>query len=76
LNHSCCEFTHKYKETADVVDNIDPSLMVGMESGEITSGSRGRRNESDNDVDTNGETAPVKMVVLDGIMMGHTVSVV
>jgi hypothetical protein len=74
LNHSCSECTHKYKETADVIDNIDPSSTVGMESEET--GSRGRRNESDNDVDNDGETAPVKMVVVDGIVMGHTVSVV
>lgn len=60
--HTCAECTHKYKQTADVTPPDDES---DDESQDTTSGSQ------DMDVDF----APVTMVVVDGIVMGPTVSV-
>jgi hypothetical protein len=69
-DHSCTECTQKYKENAEFLPHGDNSTVVGMDdagtgiAGEIT------QNRSDNG---NDEQASVKMVVLDGIVMGHTV---
>jgi hypothetical protein len=72
LHHDCSECTHKFKETSDVIGNVDPSSVVGMENVPVASGPRGAE-QSDN-ADNDDESATVKMVVLDGIVMGHTVS--
>ena len=48
------------------MDGIDPSAIVGMEDVSVTS--QAQANIIDN-------CAPVKMVVVDGIVMGHTVCV-
>lgn len=71
LEHSCDECTQKYKARADLIGSTDHSATVGVDDVDIDiiteQGSAGN---------AEGEHAPVKMVVLDGIVMGHTVSLI
>jgi hypothetical protein len=70
--HSCNECTHKYRKRGATIPGIDPSALLGMEAafpGPPASGSA-----SDADAESNDTLAPVKMVVVDGIVMGHSVS--
>ena len=64
--HACDECTQNYKRNADVISSNDPTAVLGMEEAVL--------NEIDivPQVDDR-QHAPVKMVVLDGIVMGHTV---
>jgi hypothetical protein len=64
-NHECSECTQKYKETADIIPdpNDNPGEVVG--SDELQAEAEQPADEED---------ATVKMVVVDGIVMGHTVS--
>lgn len=64
MQHNCNECTQKYREQSTSADGIDPSAIVGMEDVSVTS--QAQANIIDN-------CAPVKMVVVDGIVMGHTV---
>jgi hypothetical protein len=70
-NHSCIECTQKYKESAQSLPHADNSAVVGMDdagagiASEITQ----TRSNSMNDE----QASVVKMVVVDGIVMGHTV---
>ncbi|KAM6491044.1 hypothetical protein JOM56_013284 [Amanita muscaria] len=68
--HSCTECTHAYKRPADVIQPGNVADMVGMEERNPVEGQA----EAKQPVDENEEAAPVKMVVIDGIVMGHTVS--
>ena len=69
LDHSCAECTQKYKSRADFIANADHSATIGMDDADINMAhGPGDNVESDH--------APVKMVVVDGIVMGHTVSIV
>src|SRR6266568_457788 len=65
--HSCSECTQKYRSTADVIGeaNANEADMVGMEDRNLAI-------EGEEANDDGEEAAPVKMVVLDGIVMGHT----
>jgi hypothetical protein len=67
--HSCSECTQKYKSTADVIEdaNANEADMVGMEDRDPEIGRQGGA-----EVDDEEEAAPVKMIVVDGIVMGHT----
>ena len=69
LEHSCAECTQKYRSRADFIPNAnaDHSATVGMEDVDVTVTTAGNV-ESENGV--------VKMVVVDGIVMGHTVSLI
>jgi hypothetical protein len=61
--HACDECTHKYiRPTNQGVDN-DQSATVGMDETDAVTVEAQEVQES---------TAPVKMVVVDGIVMGHT----
>jgi hypothetical protein len=68
--HSCSECTQKYRSTADRIGeaNANEADIVGMEDRNIVI-EEGREEANDDDEE---EAAPVKMVVLDGIIMGHT----
>jgi hypothetical protein len=63
--HSCPECTHKFKRSADTIPDGNVADMLGMEQRFAVEGQEHEEVE---------EGAPVKMVVLDGIVMGHTVS--
>ena len=66
--HSCNECTQKYKKRGAVITQTNPSAVLGMEASDPRPQASGSAsNEDDN-------SAPVKMVVVDGIVMGHTVS--
>jgi hypothetical protein len=68
--HTCEECTHKYKASADVILSDDISALVGMD--EVAEDEINVENEQGGaDTDTNTEHAPVTMVVMDGIVMGH-----
>ena len=86
--HTCSECTQEYKAKADLIINEDPAAIVGVDenqrvpqlteehsllqiSAEDTVTSTRSPSADDMDVDH----APVKMVVLDGIVMGTTVSI-
>jgi hypothetical protein len=71
--HSCEECTQKYRERAEVILHTDPSALVGMEDTGAEQGANISRvvNTENNNDDT---SSYVKMVVVDGIVMGHTVS--
>jgi hypothetical protein len=80
--HACDECTQPYKSAVDTISDIDPAGIVGVDQNRIIPGLIGAIDEpvaessnqaehgltdgSDMDVDH----APVKMVVLDGIVMG------
>jgi hypothetical protein len=71
LDHSCAECTQEYKSRADFIGNVDDdAATVGM--GDVDA------NIIQGPVDTvqSDLVAPVKMVVIDGIVMGHTVSII
>jgi len=68
--HSCPECTHKYKRSADIIADINAADMVGMEEWQLAvEGQADVEHVSDE-----ANAAPVEMVVVDGIVMGHTVS--
>jgi hypothetical protein len=71
--HSCPECTQKYKRSADViaVGDINVADMVGMEDRQPAIEGQA---ELEQHADEPSTAAPVKMVVVDGIVMGHTVS--
>ena len=85
--HTCSECTQEYKAKADLIINEDPAAIVGVDENQrvpqlaeehiplqiptentVTS----LRSSSTDDMDM--DHAPVRMVVLDGIVMGTTVS--
>ena len=66
--HSCCECTQKYRESSNVVPYSNEADMVGMEQ-QLEIEAHAEAEQSDEE-----DAAPVKMVVVDGIVMGHTVS--
>jgi hypothetical protein len=68
-DHACPECTHKYKATSDVIQDVNIEDMLGME--QVQQQGLGVEEQA---LEENDEATPVKMVVLDGIVMGHTVS--
>ena len=78
--HSCSEFTHAYKKTAD-----DPAALLGQDENHIVPALEGddeylaaqdaaqaifnAQNATSND-DDDDQRAPVKLVVMDGQVMG------
>jgi hypothetical protein len=66
IQHSCNECTQKYRERSTGISGIDSSATVGMEDTLATSQFQTNIVE---------DCAPVKMIVVDGIVTGHTVSI-
>ena len=80
--HECDECTQPYKSTVDTFPDNDPAGIAGVDQNRTIPGLMGAVNESvaqssnqaehhstdENDMDI--DHAPVKMVVLDGIVMG------
>jgi len=78
--HECSECTQKYKATSDIVNGADPAAVVGVDENRIVPPLQNPNNElnaqnalqAENiQVDhSTTEPAPVKMIVMDGIVMG------
>jgi len=70
-NHTCAECTQPYKHTADIIPGIDSTAVVDVDevTNEISAD-----NLADEAMDV--DYAPVKMVVVDGIVMGPAVSAI
>jgi hypothetical protein len=88
-NHSCSECTQKYKMTADFIPHADPAATVGIDEGQNVPAldipdneNPGQEDlpqpqvpaEAEADDDDDDDDAYVKMVIMDGIVMGPTVS--
>jgi hypothetical protein len=78
--HSCLQCTQKYKATSDITNNTDPAAVVGADENravppilhpnlEASTSNTAPREHMQTDVLDN-ESAPVKLVVMDGIVMG------
>jgi hypothetical protein len=61
--HACKECTHTYRKPSNIITNVDASAVVGEEPQ--------RTLHSDTEADVENSDAPVKMIVMDGIVMGH-----
>ena len=80
--HECSECTHTYKQRADLIINLDPAAVVGCDEGRaVPQLVGGHATTLANDAiqasrDRSGaaSNAPVTMVVMDGVVMGPTVS--
>lgn len=71
-NHACNECTQKYKSSADVIVSSNPAAVLGMDERRSMPGLNADTplaNNNNMDIDH----APVKMVVVDGIVMGPNV---
>ena len=86
--HACSECTQEYKVKADLIINEDPAAVVGVDENQrvpqladehiplqilAKDTNTPMRSPSADDMDV--DHAPVKMVVVDGIVMGTTVSI-
>ncbi len=78
--HSCPQCTQKYKATSDIRNNADPTAVAGVDNDQVVSPMVNSNPESSTsnlalgenvqtDV-TEDESAVVKLVVMDGIVMG------
>ena len=75
--HACDECTQPFKNSVDTFPNVDPAGVVGVDQNGTISEPIGAVNEpvaqgsnQAEDTDMDIDHAPVKMVVLDGIVMG------
>ena len=80
--HACDECTQPYRSAVDTLPNIDPAGIVGVDQNgtipglvgavnePVAQGSNQAEHHSTNEGDMDVDHAPVKMVVLDGIVMG------
>jgi hypothetical protein len=78
--HSCLECTQEYKATSDIVNGADPAAVVGVDENRTVPPLQNSDLETTTlDIATsensqinsgNTEAAPVKMIVMDGIVMG------
>jgi len=78
--HSCSECTQEYKATSDIINGADSAAVVGVDENRTVpplqnpnceTGSPNIAHQERIEVDHVGiDPAPVKMVVLDGIVMG------
>ncbi|KAM6490231.1 hypothetical protein JOM56_014208 [Amanita muscaria] len=69
-NHACAECTHEHKRTADIIADADinEADMVGMEVRRLGIEGQGEAGEPA----AEDNAAPVKMVVIDGIVVNQT----
>jgi len=75
VNHSCSECTQPYKATADAVHHTAAGAVLEGDELLLPEINDSSESESSKSSDDNGEETMVKMVVLDGIVMGPTVSI-
>jgi len=79
--HSCSECTQKYKATSDIDNGADPAAVVGVDENRTVPSLQNSNSEpnaqniaqaENTPVDHNmdNEPAPVKMIVIDGIVIG------
>ena len=68
--HACEECTHEYRGNVGIVSTHDRSAMVGMEDVALQDNDEASAMGSEGIADN--DHAPVKMVVMDGIVMGHS----
>ena len=68
--HACEECTHEYRGNVGIVSTHDQSAMVGMEDVALQDNDEASATGSEGIADN--DHAPVKMVVMDGIVMGHS----
>jgi hypothetical protein len=86
--HTCSECTQEYKAKADLIINEDPAAIVGVDENqrvpqladehvplEISDENTDTHMNSPPADDMDVDRAPVKMVVVDGIVIGTTVSI-
>ena len=86
--HACNECTQAYKSAEDILPNIDSAALVGVDENRAIPGLIGEANQaatqiadqleqnspmSSNEADMDVDHAPVKMAVVDGIVMGSLV---
>jgi len=90
--HACDECTQAYKSVQDILPNIDPAALVGVDENraipelvedidqtamqiadQMEQNSVRTQTISSNEEDMNVDHAPVKMAVVDGIVMGPSV---
>ncbi|TDL26333.1 hypothetical protein BD410DRAFT_716211, partial [Rickenella mellea] len=78
MEHTCSECVHEYKHQADFIDEIDAAGLVGIDDNRNVPEFTGTREDTDVNVNEIQEDnsmeidhAPVSMVVMDGIVMGH-----
>ena len=79
-HHSCPQCTQEYKDTSDINNNADPAAVVGVDNDQAvfpmvnsnpeSSTSNFALGENVQTEVTENEPAVVKMVVMDGIVMG------
>ncbi|KAF8993375.1 hypothetical protein BDQ17DRAFT_1252964, partial [Cyathus striatus] len=79
LDHSCNECTHPYKATADFITPADDAAVVGIDENRAVpplqqnAENTELQNIDNNTMETGNSVEPdVKMVVIDGIVMGPT----
>jgi hypothetical protein len=88
--HECPECAHPYKATSDILTGDDPAAVVGIDENRVVPTIGGdqaglaamdaavARQQAAHHVpaqeDVDMGMAPVRMVVIDGIVMGHPVS--
>jgi len=91
VEHSCSECTHVYKKVADVITGDDPAAMVGVDENRAVSlllgddadlaaqdAAQARHNAQyhpDEEIDVNEAPGYVTAIVMDGVVMGPTVSI-
>ena len=79
--HSCSECTQKYKATSDIDNGADPAAVVGVDenrtvppfedpNSETNAQNIAQAENTPVDHNIDDEPAPVKMIVMDGIVMG------
>jgi len=89
--HSCSECTHVYKKVADVITADDPATMVGVDENravpmllgenanlaaqDAAQAGHNAQYRPDEEMDINEAPGYVTAVVMDGVVMGPTVSV-
>ena len=77
--HHCTQCTQKYKATSDIVNGVDPAAVVGEDKNQTvppilhtSSNSNTSNTISRQNIQTtvDDESAVVKLVIMDGIVMG------
>ena len=71
-NYVCSECTHDYKNTADIITGDDPAALVGVHENHNVPVLTGENAMDIDQTPSLSEATLVKLVVMDGIVMGPT----